>query len=219
MQTKIIAFVSLLASVALSIGAHYVTDYWRDFLMMLAGTALSLCVGILAVNLYLNTDERRRAAGPLLQMIVPDVKRYHNDFLIDRGRLAFGTPAFNSLLTAYSAHKGSPKAFSPEQRDCLYKMILEQKDAILALLPGLEGKLREMASLIGWTYEPSIIRAILTCRLSIQAFQSLQFDDSLQNKLDACEHFLDIDASSSAVLEALMKILGKKDEDWQNTNG
>lgn len=218
MPTKLISAISFLIALSLSIAAHSFTDYWRDILLMLAGTALSLSIGLLAINLYLNTNERRRAAAPLLQMIVPDIQKYHNDFLIEPGRLTFGTPNFNALLDSYAQHNGSPKAFSPEQRDGLYCMILEQKDAIFGLLPGLESKLREMASLIGWTYEPSIIRAILTCRLSIQAFQNLTFDGSVECKLSACEHFLDIDSSSSAVLEALMKILGKKDEDWKSTN-
>jgi hypothetical protein len=209
-----IAAASLMSAVALCASAYFAHGYWHDLAMMLANVAVSLGVGLLVVNRYLNTDERRRAAMPLLRLIAPAIQEFHNEHFIRRGRLAFGTPVFNELIASYQKHGRRPDALSPAQRDGLYELIKTGKAEFEPIITRLLDTLKEISSILGWSFSPSLMRNILDCRYNIVALQNLKYDDTIEDKLRACEHLLDFEADSAAVLRDLTSLLGMKEQDY-----
>lgn len=73
-----------------------------------------------------------------------------------------------------------------------------------------------MSFILGWSFSPRIMRASLDCRLIIVEFKALDLDGEEQTKLDACELYLDIDATSGAVVATLAELLGLKDDEWKS---
>lgn len=210
MKLRILSLSSLLLTAALSIGAYYTADFWRDFALMLAGAFFSLGIGLYLANVYLSHDERARAAAPLLAMIDPDIAKFHNEYFIKPGRLAFGTPGFNAAIGAYEKNGRKPESLSPEQRDKFYEIIIQNKDAILPLLDRIHSSLAEVSAILGWSFSPSVMRIVLDARVTLTRFKALSFGGSIDEKLKACKGFIDLDAVLAAIVAELNQILGRK---------
>jgi hypothetical protein len=214
MKLKIMSLACLFIFSVLCVVGYFVSDYGRDFALMLAGSFFSLGIGVFVANIYLSHDERAKAARPLLAMIAPSIARFHNEFCIRPGRLAFGTPGFNAALKTYEDNGGKPESLSPEQRDKLYEVIKGDKDAMLDLLEKILASLVELSSILGWSFSPSVMRIVLDARISLTTFKSHSFGDSIDDKLRACELFIDLDSVLSALVLELNQILGRRDKDF-----
>jgi len=215
-SAKTVIILATLLAVAFGAWAYFQTGYWQSLLLGLARTSLSLAIGLVVVNVYLKLQEKRQAAVPLFKMIVPSISAFHNDYFIEQGRLKFGTPDFNTLLRAYQTNKRDPKALSPAQRTGLYEIIEANRDEVVVILDKISDQLKEMSFILGWSFSPRIMRASLDCRLIIVEFKALDLDGEEQTKLDACELYLDIDATSGAVVATLAELLGLKDDEWKS---
>ena len=210
MKIKPVIWLTTIVGIIGCVAAYWMPPFFQGLLVEVGVTLLAFAMGLSFINVYLNTAEKKRAAIPLLQMIAPALSKLHNDFVIEKGRIEFGTPNFNALLDTYQENNRDPKALSPQQRDGLYNIVKTNRTDILNLIGELHDQLKEMSFILGWSFSPVVIRASLDCRLNIVKLQNLNFDDTTQAKLDACELFLDIDAQANAVLDDLKGLLGKK---------
>jgi len=147
-SAKLVIAVASLLAIACGVWAYFQTGYWQSLLLGLAGTSLSLSIGLIVVNLYLKLQEKRQAAIPLFKMIVPGIREFHNDYFIEKGRLKFGTPEFNALIHAYQDNKRDPKALSPAQRTGLYEIIESSRDDVVELLDKIDDQLKEMSFIL-----------------------------------------------------------------------
>ena len=181
--------------------------FFQGLLISVGVTLFGFSLALAIVNGYLHTEEKKRAAIPLMKMIYPAFSELHGSYLIEKGQLEFGIPQFETLLDAYQKNK-NPKDLSPEQRNGLYKIIKENSTEINRLTSELHDQLKEMSFILGWSFSPSVMTASLDCRLNIAKLSNLSFDDTIQTKLDACELFLDIDLQATAVFKNLVGILG-----------
>lgn len=212
----ILIVMGFLVSIGLVFVGYHSTGFTQNVLVEFAGTAVSFAIGLWLVDVYLQLDEKRKAAVPLLEMITPSIAKWHNDYFIEKGRLAFGIPGWHALLDAYQSNGRNPQALSPEQRDGLYKIIAASRAEVLPLFDTLHDQLKELSALLGWSFNPQIMRAALSCRLNIVRFKNLTLSDDTRSKLDACELYLDIDAYAGAVVSELANLLGLKKSDWSS---
>ena len=207
---------SFIASIAAGVGGYYAPSqgYWQALLINLATTIFGLGVGLVVINHYLSRREKKMAAIPMLKMIEPSVGELHNEFFIKPGRLKFGIPGFIALIDAYHDNGHTPDALSPEQRNGLYELIKQHRAKSLVLMESIHDQLREMTSLLGWSFSPKIITISMQVRLDIVNFKNLELDDTDKAKLKACELCLDIDAGCGNVLDEIHKLLDHSVEDW-----
>lgn len=209
MKLGISAAITLILGLAILVAAWFFTDYWQGLMLNLGTGLIGLAVGLYIVNFMLAKDEKMKAAIPLLRMISPSISDLHNDHFIRPGRLAFGIPGFNDLLDVYLNNERKPEALSPPQRDGLYKLIKQHRDQAIPLLNIIFDQLKEMTSLLGWSFSPQIVTASLDARLDIVKFRNLVFDDKEATILRACELYLDIDYACGGVIQELAGLLGK----------
>jgi hypothetical protein len=171
----------------------------------------SIFLGIVAVNLVLNSRERRNAAGPLLQLVVESVSQQHNDLFIDLGRNTFGTQKFNNLVDAYQNNKRDPHVFSPADLDAIFTMIQTRREDLVKIYSEIETDSRDIAFILGWAYDPNILMGIVSARADIKKFIRLSGDrnPTQDTKREIVEAYLDIDAATGHWVNRLAKKLGK----------
>ncbi len=211
---KLFTMIGFAVFIGLAILASKLIGYWQSFLINISTVGLSLSIGLMVVNHFLNLQDKRRAAHPLLRMIAPSITKFHNEFFIEAGRSRFGIPAFKALINAYETNRRDPKAFTPEQRDGLYQMIKDSRDQLFPVLDTIHEQLKEISFILGWSFSPKIMRDSLDSRLNISKLRNLPFDDSVECKLSACELLLDTDADTGGVMRELTSLLGLKDDQW-----
>lgn len=208
-----------LASVVLIVVSYYLAGgFWQNVLIGLATTFLGLGMAVLVVNHFLTSSDKRIAAKPLLKLIAPNVRRYHNELFLRYGYEKFGKDQFQSLVKLYQKHKGDPKAFSPEQRKALYDAIEVEKDDLLRVHDALGEQFRELTLLLGWSFDSRITAAAMDARLNYATFRSLNWDESEETKLSAIESFFDAEAATAVVFAQLTKHLGLQESDWLEEN-
>lgn len=217
--------VSLLGMLSISIFgflaylAHtLVPGYWQDLALGLATTFLGLGIGVLAVNAYLSSADKRQFAKPLLKMIAPQVEELHNELVIQHGINTFGKNDFERILEVYKKHKGDPQAFSPQQRDALYAAIELIKPDLIRVHDILTEQLRELTMLLGWSFDSRVTSAALSARLSFATFKAANWDGSDETKRVTIEAYLDSDAATGAVVHHLIAYLGVKESDWKRAS-
>ncbi len=207
-----LAIVTMVISLGFAIGGYFSTGYWQSLFINLATTTLGLTLALVVINVYLDLNTRKDAIKPLLKLVKPTIQEHHNA-LLNKAWASFGKPQFAELIDRYSENNGDPRSLAPQERETLYKMIKEDKDALFARISTLEAELKELALLLGWSFKPGILRASFSCRYAIVRLKTVNFDDSDQSKLDACEHFLDLDIAAHSVFHQLVEFLGMKKSD------
>ena len=70
--------------------AYWLSPFFQGLSVSVGVTLLGFSLALAIVNGYLNTEEKKRAAVPLMKMISPAFSQLHNDYLIEKGRLEFG---------------------------------------------------------------------------------------------------------------------------------
>jgi hypothetical protein len=141
-----------------------------------------------------------------MELVVP----LHNDLFVQLGRDTFGSEEFNKIIDIYQKNERSPEAFSPDALERIYEMIMSKKEELSGIYIRVEGTARDMASILGWGYDPHILRAILSTRgeiLSITRLMSLENHD-LSVKRKVVENYLDIDGATNAWVDGLARKLG-----------
>lgn len=208
----ILAIVFLLVAVAFAVTGHRVTDYWQALCINLATTCLGLAAALVVLNVYLDLSTRKAAIRPLLQLVAPTM-RDHQNALLDTAWNRFGKPQFKEIITRYTKNNGDPRALTPQERNGIYEMVKEDRDSLFARMDKLELELKELALLLGWSFKPGILKSSFSCRYAIVRLRAIEFDDSDQSKLDACEHFLDLSFMAHSVFAQLVDFIGLNKSD------
>lgn len=215
--THWIGYGAVLVAVAIGAAGGFLTGYLQALAGNLSATVFGLALVIIFVNSLLNSSEKRQAARPLLRMIHPQVAKLHNDFVAG-GQQRFGIAQFKQLIDIYQQNKRNPQAFSPEQRDALYDLIVEKRNDITATFDILQDQLRELTTIAGWSFDPTLVSAALSARLNMATFKALAWDARDATKRSAIESYLDAEADVTSVFRKLTTYLGLKDEEWQSNS-
>ncbi len=145
----------------------------QNILLAAASAFLSVFLGLLAVNVILNSSDRKKIAHPLLMLLKGLAEPLHNDLFIQLGRDTFGAEKFNNLIDSYQRHDHSPEVFSPDDLERIYGMITSRRNDILNTYEKLEIVLRDIAAILGWGYDARILGALLSARGNIANFTAL----------------------------------------------
>lgn len=214
-EIKIIGFVTILLSVSALVGSYFLSGYWQSLVLSIFSTFLGLGLAVFLVNFILSRADKKAAAEPLLRLIMPNIKKAHNDLFIQHLRNELGKDQMESLLEIYQKHKRNPDAFSPEQREKLYSAIVKIRGELEQTYDALQDQFRELTLLLGWSFDSKITGLSFNTRLLISQFSNASWDGSPEDQKKVLEAYIDIDGSAGTLLETLSSYLGLAEEQWQ----
>ena len=201
-----------IVSLLCGVWAYFITPgFYQSLLAGITTTLFGVSAALFAVNVYLGRRSRKSAISALLKLVSPSIEENHSK-LLNEAWTRFGKPQFRELIQRYEENNGDPQALDPSERDTLYDMIKPKKLSYDRLLNKLEQDLKELTFILGWSFDPEILRNCFSCRHAIAKFRDLALEDSLQNKYDICEQFIDIDLYSFQALEGLKRLQPQKKE-------
>jgi len=206
-RPTLVATSGFVGSAATAAGAYWASAaYWRPLLLNLAATFLAAGLAVVIVNLYLDRGSRKDALKALLRMVLPAIKDMHNSIL-DEVFKRFGKEEFDSLVKRYTDAGGDPRALTPAERDKFYGLVKDNHDRLRDLFRRLNEVMKELTAILGWSFNPDLLREVFFCRYAVSKFLLLKLDDTDQGKLDAVEQFFDSHIKGFTVY-AVMKRLG-----------
>lgn len=214
---KVVGYSSIGLAFLLAIAGYFLpAGYAQDLVIGTTGTFLGLGIAVLAINYFLGASDRKAAAAPLLKLILPNMREINNVLLIDLLNDHFGIDEAKRLIEIYTNNRGNPKAFSPEQRDRLHAGILTKKTELLRVHSLLGEQLKELSTLVGWSFDSTIVAAALEARLNFVAFQKYIDLAETEDKYKLIEAYIDGVAAAKKVVERLTQHLGLASQDWQS---
>lgn len=95
----------------------------------------------------------------MLRLVASTSTQIHDVLFLTLGWDTFGKARFGELIDIYEKNKRSPDAFSPQDLNALYEMIMSKKSEIVELYLKTEANARDMATILGWTYDQKILGA------------------------------------------------------------
>lgn len=203
------AIAAFFVTLCFGFAAYYSTGFAESVLLSLMSTSLSLAVGLVIVNGFINEAERKKAAKVLASMVAVNVAEYHNRF-IQLGHQKFGIPEWNGVIETMNQNKRNPDALSPQQRDVVVEILEENKDEIAANVTAIDDGFRELSYILGWNFHPKVTRDAISSRLEIAKLQTAisKIPIPEHEKRQAIEKFFDVDAEVTAVLNTLLEMTG-----------
>ncbi|WP_254459735.1 hypothetical protein [Xanthomonas sacchari] len=211
MKKRFAAIAAIFGVAALVVAYRVTNTTTAGFLSGLAGNLLSLALGILIVNLYLENKSKRSAVLALLSVTQHHVAAFHNHW-ISTCWAHFGKDRFGQIAKEYLGSGGKPIALSEATRKEIYHLYNGDQTMQKYLL-NLDESLTELSRLAGWSLNPDILEASLKTRLSISQLREISLNDSPDAYTQVTEHLLDTDISCGIVLKSLMDVAGVQFKD------
>lgn len=213
-NVKAVGYSSIGLAFVLAIAGYFLpAGYAQDLATGITGTFLGLGIAVIAVNYFLGASDRKAAAAPLLKLILPNMYEINNILLVDLWNNHFGIDEAKRLVEIYKSNRGNPKAFSPEQRDRIHACILSKKTELLRVHALLGEQLKELSTLVGWSFDSTIVAAALEARLNFVAFQKYIDSAETEDKYKLIEAYIDGLAAAKKVVERLTQHLGIASQD------
>lgn len=179
---------------------------WQSFLTGLSSSLLVAALGILAINLYLESTSRKGAVRALFILSQRAIAQFHN-LLLDLAWARFGKSNFGAIQQEF-IHAGlEPSALKKEQRDQIYEIYatsIELRQHVIAL----ESSLAELSRMIGWSLDGEVLMACVQARAAIAELQSIPIDGATESIDRITDKLLTVDMLSQVARGQLMRIAG-----------
>jgi hypothetical protein len=172
---------------------------------------LSLALGVLAVNLYLEGHKKRSAVISLLQLSNDEIASFHNN-LLDVFLGVFGAEEFASIVKIYIGSNGMIHAIRPQDRSQMYEAVSKHSSVIKPHIDALSQTLSDLIFLVGWDLDASLLAGALSAKHSMKSLLKLDLKDAAKAD-DICEHIIDLEIHTQSVRNQLLKIAGITEDD------
>lgn len=211
MKIKLAIGSFLLAVPPLYVGLGSTNPVWQSFFAGLSSSLVVLGVGILAVNLYLESASRRDAVKALFMLSQEAIADFHNDWL-DGCWAEFGRDTYGKIADEFLAAKLEVNALQKEVRNKIYG-IYANSPTLQKRVIDLESTLAELTRMTGWSLDANLLTASLIARTQIAKLKSIALDGSDNSINQVTECLFRIDGHTQASRSTLMKLAGVQDED------
>lgn len=206
MKLRVAALIGIIG-LAFFVVAFFVTRApWNSFFLGLSGNMITLALGIVIVNQYLESRTRKSAVRSLLAMSDQYIASFHN-YWLNLCWAKFGRDQFGDIAEEYISSNGRPNALRDDVRESIYD-IYKNNTQLHEHIRKLEEALIELSRMAGWSLDPSILESCLNARTSISKLGAVPLDDSSKSKSKITEHLLDTDLQTGMVRAALMNVAG-----------
>jgi hypothetical protein len=211
MSKRVIAIGAFGAAALTLYVAQSIKDaFWQNVAVEVFGLFLAVGVGLLIVNIFLESQARQDAVRSLLMLANDAIKDFHNDWM-DLVWAKFGREDYGKIGEEYMRAKGKPEALKQSVRSDIY-FIVKGNAALISRLEVLEETMTEVSRMGGWSLDASLLAACLDARRSIGRLKRATFDDSDKSKDFVTEQILDTDIRSTRARRRLMELAGIKDK-------
>lgn len=211
---KYLILISVILAALAGVAAYYSTsNFFQSYLIEVSATFLSVAVGVVVVNIYLDRASRKGPTKLILALSNEAIVSFHNTY-INLLLTKFGKSELQAFADIYINTNGDPKALSPNIRSQIYELAKMKENELTKLLHDLEGALTEITSLAGWDLDTQLLESTLKARTAIRQYRKLSFDDSDDAKEKLTEALLNIDIFTDEVHTILIKLGGYKIEDF-----
>lgn len=210
---KIILTIAILAlSIPPLFLAHQSTDpVWQSFLAGLSSSLVVLGIGILAINLYLESASRKNAVKALFMLSQTAIAEFHNDFL--RASWAkFGREEFGRIVQEFMKAKQDVSALKKDVRTAIYDLYVNSP-TLKSRVMELENVLSELTRMVGWSLDARLLTACLLARTTMAEIRSTELNGTDETIDAITKHILRLDKTTSAARKSLMALAGIKEED------
>ena len=210
MKRSLILGSLLLAGVAFYFGTQTSDPFYQNIISEIFGTFVSLALGLIIVNVYLESAAKRQAVRSLFQLCNESIARFHNQWL-NLCWAKFGRDGFTELGLEYIKSSGKPQALKKDVRDAIYNLV-KGNTSLLLLIDRLEETMTELSRMAGWSLDPNLLSACLEARLAIARLKASTWDDTDATIDHVTEHIIDVDLMSQHARHILITLSGTKTE-------
>ena len=190
---------------------HSTHTVWQSFYAGLASSLVVLGIGILAVNIYLESAARRGAIRALFGLSHEAIATFHNE-LLDISWAQFGRDTFGKLLDEFSNSHGDVSALKKDDRSKIYE-IYRGSPKLQDAVRTLEGTLTELSRMVGWSLDHDLLAACLAARTLIAKLNSISNEQTDTNVDATVRNLLLLDGTTQGARSILMKLAAIKEKD------
>lgn len=211
MKLKLALGAFALSAPPLYLGFESTSPVWQSFFAGLSSSLVVLGVGILAINLYLESASRRDAVKALFALSQEAIAHFHNDWL-DSCWAEFGRETYGKIGKEFIAAKLDVNALQKEVRNKIYGIYANSAGLQKRILD-LETTLAELTRMTGWSLDANLLTASLIARTQIAKLKSVALDGSAESIDRVTEYLFHIDATTQASRSTLMQLAGVQEKD------
>lgn len=205
-KIRIAVWILVLAGLAL-VAAWFIPNVlMQSFFVGISSSLLVAAIGIVALNMYLETDTRKNAVKALFFLSQEAIANFHN-ILLDHLWAQFGHADTGKMFDEFQKAKLSPSAIKKSSRDEIYNMFKNVPD-IRKKIVALEATLAELSRMMGWSLDSHALAACLSARTAIAELLALNLDDSEEVKNEVVKGLFIVDGLSQGARSKLMEIAG-----------
>ena len=208
----LIAVVILVLAIPPLVMAHQTGDpVWQSFFAGLSSSLFVLGIGVLAVNLYLESASRRNAVKALFMLSQTAIGEFHNDWL--RSCWAkFGRDEYGRMGNELTKVNLDVSAIKKEARAAIYDIYVSSP-TLRARVAELESVLSELTRMVGWSLDARLLTACLLARTTMAELKVQALDGSDESIDAVTKQLFHLDITTQAARKTLMRLAGIKEED------
>lgn len=211
MKLKLAFGAFALAAPSLFFGLCSTNPVWQSFFAGLSSSLVVLGVGILSINLYLESASKRDVAKALSYLSLTPICHYLNAW-VSRCKAVFGRDAYAKIWKELIAAKQDVNALQKDVRKKIYEIYANSTD-IRERIFDLETTLAELTRIIGWDLDPKLLTSILVARTEIIRLKSVVLDGSDRSIDRVTKYLFYIYANTDLIRKTLLKIADVQESD------
>ncbi|GAB5562655.1 MAG: hypothetical protein SynsKO_43020 [Synoicihabitans sp.] len=192
----------LIGIIVIILGKHQPDAYYQAIMGSAGITLIGLSLAIVIVNYYLDKKNKVRALTALFELVGPSLHRLTNT-LVKIAHDEFGQTGFDEITDNYQRGDWKPTSLSREQRNKLYELLKSNKNDLSKIVSEMDEALKEFCSVVGWSFDSTILFRAFTCRASISKLKRVNYDDTDEEVKVVCELYLDIALHSNGIYKKL----------------
>jgi hypothetical protein len=211
MKLRLAAIISVAAAILFGLSFFVIQPQINSLLIGLAGNLFAVAVGIVIINQYMESRERKEAVMGLFILSGQAISTFHNEWL-KQCWAKFGRERYGDIGTEYTNAKGDPTALTQDVRQQIYEIYVQDAET-QSNVRKLDEALAELSRLAGWSLDPRILSECIRARIAISRLVATSLDGSPEAATAVAEHILDIVNNANGVRDLLMHIAGIPDAD------
>lgn len=192
------------------VGAFYVTtNYWRSLLMSLSVAFIQLVIGVLIVNIYLDSKGKQNIAIAFLNSSGNRIVAYHNTFLGLMWK-EFGQRKWGEIVDAYIHGGGKPEIIAADVQKRVCAIVLNNYSSIKDVLFSAGEQMDEIAKSGILTFDENVHSHAWDAKEAAKKFLKIDISQSNYNISDIFECCVDFDIHTQLLKSALQELANKR---------
>lgn len=197
------AVIALVTGIVILFFGTKVADPYSQSIYANGGVSLvGLAVALWIVNIYLDRRSRSAAKHALFELVGESLSEINNRF-VGYAHDHFGQQKFDDLTAVFLRNERKATALSREQRSELWKLVQENRSSLDPLIDQLDGELKELCGLVGWSFDSRILYIAISCRAAIAKYVRYKSGATDDDVKIVCENFLETVLLSSELFKEI----------------